>query len=69
MPDDQVIYEETKLFKLLILVPLSTANVEHEFSVLPIWVTKLCISILTQNINQLMHLALLSEPDQMSDKT
>lgn len=34
MPDDQVIYEETKLFKLLILVPLSTANVEHEFSVL-----------------------------------
>lgn len=68
MIDDWDLFEEIiKLFKFLLLIPPSTANVERGFSVLTLLVTKLPSSISPQNINQLMCLV-ISGPDQMLDE-
>ena len=57
-----------KLFKLSLLIPPSTANVERRFLVLTILHTKYCNSLLPNSLDKLMQLVLRGAPT-LSDET
>ena len=57
-----------KLFKLSLLIPPSTANVERGFSVLTMLHTKYCKSLSPNSLDKLMRLVLLGAPT-LSDET
>ena len=57
-----------KLFKLSLLIPPSTANVERGFLVLTMLHTKYCNSLLPNSLYKLMQLVLLGAPT-LSDET
>ena len=57
-----------KLFKLSLLIPPSTANVERGFSVLTMLHTKYCNSLSPNSLDKLMRLVLLGPPT-LSDET